>query len=440
VSKTYHPNSSFEFYEGIGIFRNSSDLKLFNDNPYSFFGFRDPRSNSFFLATLKDFDHPDQIFNTINACLLNYSNFSADAREIAEDLDLLTHHSVAIAFSTHTSDSPMEPYELPLRLTGILVHGDYDLELNAVSFDLFGYMSAGKVYGVMNAFYIVSSFYAWRSIWSIQSTNFINALSLHSFVMHTGYEFGYGLFMLNIALSFKDLQRLFLICFLCTLILYFQFQMTTVSIIWRVSERVTELGLAALRCSLLYFFGTVSTLLFMSLFATIFMLEFPLVPLLFLYSSFIPQIIHSARTGRRKVGDGTFAVLTTINRLFVLCYLFVYRENIVGTAAPATAIVIAVYSIFQLVIIMLQNTIGPSFFLPSSLRQPHFDYGGGFEPGVVCSICMTPIEEDAQTMVTPCGHAFHSECLLRWMQEDMVCPFCRDVLPEPLHPEQYANR
>jgi hypothetical protein len=438
-STTYHPNSTFEFYEGLANFRNPSFFRLFNDNPYSFFGFHDPNSNSFFLTTLKNFDQPDHIFNQINACFLNSTNFSAAARAIADDLDLLTHHSLAIAFATHPSDNLLDPYELPLRLTGTLVFGDHDLELTAISFDLFSFLSAGKVYGVLNALYIVSSFYAWHSIGSIQATHFINALSLHSFILHTGYEFGYGLFMLNIALSFTSLQQLFLICFLCTIILYFQFQMATVTIIWRVSERVTELGMTALRWSLLQFFGTIFGLLFLSLLAIILMLEFPLVPLLFLYSSFVPQIVHSARTGRRKAGDGTFVALTTINRLFVLCYLFVYRANIVGTAAPITAIVVGVYSVVQLVIVVLQNVIGPSFFLPVSLREPLFDYGGVVEVGAVCSICMSVIEEGEQAMVTPCGHEFHSGCLLRWMQEEMVCPFCRDILPEPVNPEQYAS-
>jgi hypothetical protein len=39
-------------------------------------------------------------------------------------------------------------------------------------------------------------------------------------------------------------------------------------------------------------------------------------------------------------------------------------------------------------------------------------------------------QEDAMT--TPCGNFFHAECLGRWMQREMICPVCRDVLPEPL--------
>jgi hypothetical protein len=247
------------------------------------------------------------------------------------------------------------------------------------------------------------------------------------------------LFLLNIALVLSDLQRLFLVCFLCTLFLYFQFQITMVTVIWRTSEGVGDLTIEALRCSLLRFFGSVSCLMLLSLVAIVFMFDFPALPLAFLYSSFVPQIVHSARTGRRKSGDGKFVFLTTINRLFVLFYFFVFLANIFGAWAPFTAIGIAVYSIAQLLVVLLQNWIGPAFFLPEALRTPLFDYGGPVEPGTVCSICMSAIDGDQESMLTPCGHAFHSGCLLRWMQEDMVCPVCREVLPEAVHPEQYGG-
>lgn len=33
--------------------------------------------------------------------------------------------------------------------------------------------------------------------------------------------------------------------------------------------------------------------------------------------------------------------------------------------------------------------------------------------------------------VTPCGHFFHKQCLLMWMEEKLTCPLCRLPLPEP---------
>lgn len=32
-------------------------------------------------------------------------------------------------------------------------------------------------------------------------------------------------------------------------------------------------------------------------------------------------------------------------------------------------------------------------------------------------------------MKTPCGHYFHSECLAKWMDVRLECPYCRGALP-----------
>lgn len=37
--------------------------------------------------------------------------------------------------------------------------------------------------------------------------------------------------------------------------------------------------------------------------------------------------------------------------------------------------------------------------------------------------------EENKFMATPCGHVFHTSCLLVWMARKMECPMCRSVLP-----------
>lgn len=46
--------------------------------------------------------------------------------------------------------------------------------------------------------------------------------------------------------------------------------------------------------------------------------------------------------------------------------------------------------------------------------------------GDECSICCAPMETGAAR--TRCGHVFHSNCLLEWMDEALTCPMCRAPL------------
>ena len=32
-------------------------------------------------------------------------------------------------------------------------------------------------------------------------------------------------------------------------------------------------------------------------------------------------------------------------------------------------------------------------------------------------------------MITPCNHVFHSDCLEKWIDKKLECPFCRSKLP-----------
>ena len=62
-----------------------------------------------------------------------------------------------------------------------------------------------------------------------------------------------------------------------------------------------------------------------------------------------------------------------------------------------------------------------------------------------CTICMGDFEEDDTLKVLPCSelHAFHSECIQRWLNKQSSCPLCRNecgerrVPPPPEHlPQQ----
>jgi len=46
-----------------------------------------------------------------------------------------------------------------------------------------------------------------------------------------------------------------------------------------------------------------------------------------------------------------------------------------------------------------------------------------------CSVCLTQIEKDAETILVPCGHMFHEPCILKWLDIHNTCPVCRFELP-----------
>ena len=42
-----------------------------------------------------------------------------------------------------------------------------------------------------------------------------------------------------------------------------------------------------------------------------------------------------------------------------------------------------------------------------------------------CSICLSEYPVGSYMLILPCGHAFHSRCLTRWLSRSHTCPLCR---------------
>ncbi|RZJ99290.1 MAG: hypothetical protein EOO43_27020 [Flavobacterium sp.] len=57
-----------------------------------------------------------------------------------------------------------------------------------------------------------------------------------------------------------------------------------------------------------------------------------------------------------------------------------------------------------------------------------------------CAICLNSLKTEGATeeidklYKTPCGHTFHSECLVEWGEKKLVCPYCRKELPDLVYP------
>jgi hypothetical protein len=46
-----------------------------------------------------------------------------------------------------------------------------------------------------------------------------------------------------------------------------------------------------------------------------------------------------------------------------------------------------------------------------------------------CSVCMCEIKQEDVTVLIPCGHLYHDQCIAKWFDTNNTCPVCRYELP-----------
>jgi len=340
---------------------------------------------------------------------------------------------ISIVFNYTNNVESTKVFDLDTLLSGYMIWEDKNITIMGMLFDINSYVREGKIFGVITAFGVAMSFYAWYSISeTFQSNVQLSHLSIHSFILHIGFDFSYSLFIFDLSMSAAKFSLLYSFLFLSMLCVYFGIQMKQLALIWRAHNAdIGDADLNEIRFAFFKFFGEVSLLMSLSSLTTSAVFDSPVICLSYLYSFFLPQIIHSAFTPGRKTGDLPFVFLVSINRLFPLWYFSIYDKNLVGTRSNTTAILVSSWVLIQISIIMLQNKYGGAFFLPSSMKPNGYNYfTDNYQIGVECAICMAQIEEsDEHVMVTPCGHSFHQECLSRWMDEQLICPLCRAPIP-----------
>lgn len=160
------------------------------------------------------------------------------------------------------------------------------------------------------------------------------------------------------------------------------------------------------------------------------------------------QIMHSALEDAVRPFTLRYVVGTTLARLPIPLYLLACPENWLNlTPVPHAAAALLVWVAAQTVVLCAQIQYGARCFVPQRWRPLRYSYArpatvaeraaaisDDAESGSVdCVICMLPLDLDAleERMLTPCGHAFHGECLQRWMAIRQECPVCRRALPLP---------
>ena len=46
----------------------------------------------------------------------------------------------------------------------------------------------------------------------------------------------------------------------------------------------------------------------------------------------------------------------------------------------------------------------------------------------ICGICLRPIREGNEAAFLPCMHAFHTDCIQKWIKVEDSCPICKSPL------------
>ena len=87
------------------------------------------------------------------------------------------------------------------------------------------------------------------------------------------------------------------------------------------------------------------------------------------------------------------------------------------------------YILIQCLILIFQS-YKARWFVPSFLMPKPYQYLKNIELTEFkdCSICLNN-ETAEKIMVAPCGHSFHEECMVKWLEIKLICPMCRKSLP-----------
>ena len=326
-------------------------------------------------------------------------------------------------------------FDMDIALNGTFINNPNKIVLYGLQFDHLLFVSEGKILGVITSFQIILSYFAWTSlIKNFKSLISYKNLSLESFIMHIGFDFSYTLFIFSFAMEHTEFVFLFSFIFVCMISLYFSMQLGTLGCIWRASNHnLHEMSPEDVRFILFRLFTEVSFFMCLCSLSVSTAFEAPIICLPFLYSFFLPQIIHSAYYGTKGKKDTAFVNLVALQRLCPVWYFAYYEHNLVELCCPKIAYIVTCYVVLQTLIIHMQNKFGGSFFLPKRFQPEPFNYHSVVNDGEEheCAICMGIIDttNPNEIMVTPCHHVFHTGCLLRWMDEQMICPICRASIP-----------
>lgn len=359
---------------------------------------------------------------------------------------------IIIYFKLGQRDPYPQKFITDRNITGHFnLHNTTYLTLTGNEIDKIKYIGEGRSFGVILSIYVALNYYAWHILsLRFNSRSLLSHFSEHSLLMHIGFDFCLLFFSLDMSMSSDHFLRIFLFLFIIMILVFFQKQMEVLAKVWRANQEdfdnenlndPTNERIREIKLRLLLFFIEMSFIIILSSILTTLCFVVPLISIVYLYLTFLPQIFHLAKVNPRIIKSDLFftTVIYTI-RLLPLIYFLLYPRNfLLSYSIPLGLLVIVLWTL-QYVILVLQNCYGGDFFLPQSYREEVYDYSATRDTNPEhnqCPICMCTINQNDQTMTPPCGHTFHRRCLTRWMEEELICPVCRAPLPiEARQPER----
>jgi len=160
----------------------------------------------------------------------------------------------------------------------------------------------------------------------------------------------------------------------------------------------------------------------------------------------VPQIFLDASKGHKSPLSIKFIAGVTICRLLLPMYVYgcpesIFNDEIIPRPAGNSGFVVSILMFVQIVqvaVIISQRRFGPRWFVPwmclpnvyNYYRRVEFDEEFGVPECVVCMGEVDLKENRKNTVITPCSHFFHADCLQQWIDVGkMECPICRRELP-----------
>ena len=198
----------------------------------------------------------------------------------------------------------------------------------------------------------------------------------------------------------------------------------------------------------------------------------------------LSQILYSILTNTRPPMSRHYIFFLSLSRLYLPIYIKGIDGNIYDLKPSYLKVFLLILITFiEMVILLLQKTLGPRTVLPTKYRKRGYDYYKDHvnielhvSKNPNCIICLqslsVEVDENFNTitkkikrrnkcdkimkicyldtlnekikrwfkniegkaikkkyMITPCDHVFHTPCLEKWMKQKNECPYCKGVIP-----------